>query len=529
MSAIESSLKQTLEVHPHDWAVRFLVAEKMLERDAREEAVALIQDAPSPPTNEHQLQRAVEIAEEGARAQVEKFVEQNPASAYGHELFAAVLEWLGEHEKSGQHLSVASALSGAPVADPPTPEDHSVPAAPGEPGEETISEELAAEFGPPPLSADLMPTAPPPTEQVVGPVQDLVLTEPPKQRGKKATAAFVAIGFHLVVFLIAALVVILPEMRDEPEIVAAIQPGVEKKQEMQKKNVVKQTKKTTSSAAAAAPMAQLMRANAVAKIALPNVTRTSKGPLGIGDADLGGGGFGSGGGGLGSGASFFGGSSTGRRFLFILDHSGSMKKNQVDLRNKELEKALESLRGVQYQVLLFAGGGYYASKGWSVKRTRGRDNRVTGPEGKYDFKSKGGFADYDFVGNSAKLPKAEWLSTTPLNVEDTMDRVKKDPLFGGTDWGLAFDIGHHMDPPPDVIFFMADGTGGNTPGPILKTNQKFGRPVINMVAMQTTAGLKEFARIAEETRGSFTIVDKRGKPIDGFDYRKSPSKYRGRL
>ena len=118
-------------------------------------------------------------------------------------------------------------------------------------------------------------------------------------------------------------------------------------------------------------MAQLMRANAVAKIALPNVTRTSKGPLGLGDADFGSGGFGSGGSGLGSGASFFGGSSTGKRFLFVLDHSASMRDNQMQLRNVELEKALSSLKGVEYQILLFAGGGYYASKGWSLERAGG--------------------------------------------------------------------------------------------------------------------------------------------------------------
>tara|TARA_R110002096_G_scaffold403088_2_gene600588 strand:- start:1726 stop:2058 length:333 start_codon:yes stop_codon:yes gene_type:complete len=110
-----------------------------------------------------------------------------------------------------------------------------------------------------------------------------------------------------------------------------------------------------------------------------------------------------------------------------------------------------------------------------------------------------------------------------------MKIVKKDSLFWGTDWVAALKMGHLMDPPPDVIFFMADGTGGNSPPPILSINSKMGKPPINMVAMQTTQGIKEFAEIAKKTKGSFTIVDKKGKPIDGFDYMDNPGKYKGRL
>jgi hypothetical protein len=535
MTEIESSLRKALDEHPGDWSLRWLVIDKILERDATEEAADLIATAPVPPETDEELQRVVEVAEEKSHDLVHAYVERNPASSYGHILLATVLQWLGEEEKAEQHFSVAAALGG--VVHEPTVEEqveHVIPT-PDIEG----SAELPQEMAPPPMDANFLPppiSEIPPPDEAVAPLggggftlEDLAPVEPPKQRGKKATAIMAAVIFHAIIFLIAALVIILPPMKDDPEIVAAIAPSVQKKQEMQKKNVVKQSKKTSASAAAAAPLAQLMRANAVAKISLPNVTRTSKGPLGIGDADFGGGGFGGGGGGMGSGASFFGGSSTGRRFLFVLDHSGSMKKNQVELRNAELEKALKSLKGVQYQVFLFAGGGYYASKGWSVKRAGGLDNIVTGPKGKYEFDSKGGYSNYEFKGPDSKLPKGEWLASTPSNVKKTMDIVEKDRLFGGTDWELALRIAHLMDPPPDVIFFMADGTGGNSPPPILQVNSKNGKPPINMVAMQTTAGMAQFAEIAKKTKGSFTIVDKKGKPIDGFDYMKNPGKFKGRL
>ncbi len=60
-------------------------------------------------------------------------------------------------------------------------------------------------------------------------------------------------------------------------------------------------------------------------------------------------------------------------------------------------------------------------------------------------------------------------------------------------------------------------------------NTKRGRPQINTIAMQTTEGARQFADIAKGTKGKFTIVDKRGKPIDGFEYLNNPGNFRGRL
>ena len=547
MSEVEASLNSVLEAHPDDWSTRFLLADKMLERGAAEEAAQLIAASPVAPGNENDLQRSAEIAGVGAIHFAEAFIAHHPASAYGHQLLGTLLEYAGDSQRSAQHLEAAATLEGQTVAIsdetgvlPPAPtfeesvhEDHTAapqpPAIsdPGAPAPPPISDGGVPQ---PPAISD-MPQPDAATEEYYP--EEIVLTEndgPPPQAGKKMTAIAVAIAVHVVIALIAMLVVILPEQKDEPEIVAAVIGPPVKKQEMQKKNVVKQTKKTSASSAAAAPMAQLMRANAVAKIALPNVTRTSKGPLGLGDADFGSGGFGSGGSGLGSGASFFGGSSTGKRFLFVLDHSGSMKPHQVELRNNELEKALKSLKGVQYQILLFAGGAYYGEKGWSMDRGGNRINTAKGPGGaSYPFISVGGAQDYEFDGPDSGMPKAEWIQASSANAKRTMDFIKGERLFYGTDWGLALDIAHRMDPAPDVIFFMADGTGGNTPGPILATNKKFGRPVINTVAMQTTQGMQQFAEVARETKGSYTIVDKDGEPIDGFDYLKNPDKYRGRL
>ena len=512
MDPAEQALLLALEASPADWSIRLLVAEKMRERGGGGEAAELIANAPEPPTEGIHLQKAVELAGSRALPIARAYVATNPADGYAHHLLGFLLQNAGEAEQAAKHFEAARALgysSGEEVTPAPQMQE--------EGGHYTDP------HGHP-------PTAPPPPTGIVqeipaGPVYLEPERPQSKKVGSKLTAVSVAILVHVLLAIIGAILVILPPKRDDPEIVAAVIGPPAAKQEMQKKNVVKQVKKSTSAASAAAPVAQLMRANAMAKFSLPKVTTTSTGPLGMGEGNLGSGGFGGTGSGLGSGASFFGGSATGQRFLFVLDHSASMKNNQISLRNQELEKALKALKGVQYHVLLFAGAGFYAEKGWSIKG----NGLVTDPRGStYRFQMKK-VTDFEFVGADSRLPKAKWLETTPSQIKATMDFIRKTPKFGGTDWEMALRIAHHMEPKPDVIFFMADGTGGNDPKPILSVNQKRGSPVINTIAMQTNKGAAQFAAVARGTKGKFTIVDKKGKPIDGFEYLKNPGKFKGRL
>ena len=87
-----------------------------------------------------------------------------------------------------------------------------------------------------------------------------------------------------------------------------------------------------------------------------------------------------------------------------------------------------------------------------------------------------------------------------------------------------------MDPPPDVIFFMTDRIDRQIDtSQIVRNSRGNGAPKINCVAMQTTAAQEQFAEIAKRTNGSYTIVDKDGKPIDGFKFMKNPKDFEGRL
>ena len=360
-----------------------------------------------------------------------------------------------------------------------------------------------------------------------------VETAKPKDAGKKTGAIATAIIVHVVLALVFALIVVLPSMRDEPEIVAAIiGPPTRQEQQMQKKSVATQASMTSASAASA--MKNLMRANAAAVIAAPEVTKTSTSAVGLGEGDFGGGfGVGGGSGGMGSGATFFGMKSAGKRILFVLDFSGSLSKDQVNLTVEETTRALKSLQaGMQYQVIRFAGGGVFAWPGWKVDdKTVKFDNLVTDPQGKkYRFYApKKNYTDFEFDGPDAGLPKEKWLDVGSANIKKTVDILEEKQTFLGTDWLMALKVAHGMDPPPDVIYFMSDGTGGNAPAPILSYNRAHGKPVINTFAMQTTQGAKEFAAVADGTKGKFMIVLKNGDTIDGADYLKDPAKYKNKI
>lgn len=285
------------------------------------------------------------------------------------------------------------------------------------------------------------------------------------------------------------------------------------------------------------PPAGAMSMDVIAASALSDLTMTTvdSAGIGLGDATLGMS-FGSSmnlGSAGGASAMFFGTRATGKRFLFVLDASRSMKPNQVKLRNEELSRTLKSLRGVDYQVLLFAGGAYFAEKGWGIAPKSGAGQfgpeKFTSPGGDYSFTSKSLF-QFSLVGDESGFPVPKWKSANSTNINRSIEDVEASQLFSGTDWDNALRLAHLMKPPPDVIFFMSDGLDRNLDtSAIVRDSKKNGSPKINSVAMQTKEGAEGFSTIARRTGGTYTIVDKDGEAIDGFEFMKNPEKFAGRL
>jgi|GEM_PF-1572283 len=223
----------------------------------------------------------------------------------------------------------------------------------------------------------------------------------------------------------------------------------------------------------------------------------------------------------GASAMFFGSKSTGERFLFVLDASRSMRPSQVKLRDEELARALNGIRGAEYQVLLFAGGAYFAEKDWGIDPANSGGSHgpthFVSPNGNYHFTSKS-IHDFNLAGLDADFTPAPWKKANSLNIRKSIELVKKSKLFTGTDWDMALELAHMMKPPPDVIFFMSDGLDAEiSTSDILRNSRRYGNPKINVVAMQTDQGAENFSEIAKGSKGTYTIVNEDGEARDGLE------------
>ncbi|NRB76334.1 MAG: hypothetical protein HRU46_18390, partial [Verrucomicrobiales bacterium] len=245
-STPEDPLLNVLLASPEDWSVRLLVAERFKGGGFAEKAAALVAEAPVPPGTAEQLQQSVELAGFQALEQVRAFVSQNPADGYGHYLLGYLLNESGDLETARRHLEVAATLGYAVEA----PAAADVPTEGG--AEEGVDSPQPAE-----ASEAQVVSSPESSEQKP------VAEKPARKLGSKLTAIVIAIGVHVLFGVIAALLVVMPAKREETEVVATFAEVPAKKQEMAKKTVARKTRTTSAARAAAAPMAQLMRANAV--------------------------------------------------------------------------------------------------------------------------------------------------------------------------------------------------------------------------------------------------------------------------
>ncbi|MDF2376203.1 MAG: tetratricopeptide repeat protein [Verrucomicrobiales bacterium] len=317
------------------------------------------------------------------------------------------------------------------------------------------------------------------------------------------------------------LLVATPSPAPEPPRIMAVAPPVDPRNDIDDEKLQKFEKIPVTSAPRAGEMSnQMITAAAASSLAVVSIEGIGSG---VGMADFGNS-FGSSmdfGVQGGASAMFFGSKSEGQRFLFVLDASRSMRPNQVKLRNEELQRALNGIRGAQYQVLLFAGGAFFAEEGWGIDPANSGGSHgpthFVSPHGKYKFSSKS-IHDFNLAGPDSDFTPASWKRANSLNIRKSIEFVKKSKLFTGTDWDMALELAHMMKPPPDVIFFMSDGLDSElSVSDILRNSRRNGNPKINVVAMQTDQGAEGFSEIAKGSKGSYTIVNLDGEVLDGFE------------
>jgi hypothetical protein len=200
------------------------------------------------------------------------------------------------------------------------------------------------------------------------------------------------------------------------------------------------------------------------------VTRTGAMPTlgGSGDGDGAGGSLTGG----GAGASFFGVSSRGMRFAYIVDRSGSMQQNQkLRIAMQELARSISSLPDyASFHVLMFSDGFIEPpmQRGW-MRARKSNVNR--------------------FI---------RWLNS----VSPT----------GGTQPLSAFQHVFSLDVRPDVVFFLTDGQiPQDTADLVADLNRHGGRVIINTIAFGDPTSQEQLKRMARASGGVYRFVSAEGR------------------
>ncbi|MCP3905436.1 MAG: VWA domain-containing protein [Planctomycetes bacterium] len=174
----------------------------------------------------------------------------------------------------------------------------------------------------------------------------------------------------------------------------------------------------------------------------------------------------------GAGTSFFGVSSRGMRFAYIVDRSGSMSESRkMRIAMRELARSIETLPDYAYFHIVLFSTEYVEppmQRGW-MRAKRSVIDRLN-----------------------------RWLDDVPPS--------------GGTEPMPAFYEVFALDVPPDVIFFLTDGEiPDNTPQLIAEANQRGGRVTINTIAFGDDRSQALLRQIARESGGAYRFVSAEGR------------------
>lgn len=174
------------------------------------------------------------------------------------------------------------------------------------------------------------------------------------------------------------------------------------------------------------------------------------------------------GGGMAGGASFFGVTSRGRRFAYIVDISGSMRANdKFPVAMAELKRSIAALPDyASFVVLLYE--------------------------------------------SELRVPpfQKNWLRATPGTIVRIPRWIDTITPGGGTLPLGAFQEVFRLEERPDAIFFLTDGIiPENTPARVAELNSKGRSVVVNTISFGGDAAVAPLKKIALESDGTYRHVD----------------------
>ncbi len=228
-------------------------------------------------------------------------------------------------------------------------------------------------------------------------------------------------------------------------------------------------------------------------------------------------GSGSGKGSGGGGISFFKQSVKAERIAYVIDYSLSMRgNNKFELMKKELSKSVKALPdNVDYQLIFFAGPAWVAG-----------DKVISGKGGHKNFTINSAGTKYEWSTTSdahgyrpkvkSKMQQPKWIKSSEGKRKQSLKIIKDTPMVYGTVWEYPLEMALNMEPQPDVIFFMTDGSAGPKSESVarkLGAEAKRDGIIINSVALMEPKAKKAMSDMAKRSGGLFTEVQANGKII----------------
>lgn len=334
-----------------------------------------------------------------------------------------------------------------------------------------------------------------------------------QQQKKQAVSSAIISILLLTLILLLLSLFLLPRIQKEEVVIVTY--SYEQQVEKKEKKVPKETVKKKPSPPSA-NISKVITSSVVSNINVPvpevNV-ETPSFEFGAGDDFGSGWGSGSGGGGGGS-ASFFNTKMKADRVAYVIDYSASMRGKREQLMRTELARSVGELKGkIEYQLIFFAGPAWVAGD-----EIKGGKNDPTITSGDMDFQWITVGGAHGFKPKDEKnLQKPKWLKASSSQIKKSTELIEETKLVWGTTWEPAIDMALRMNPKPNVIFFMTDGSCG---GNMVQLGEEIGKKakaagvIINTVAMMEPKTKTAMLKMSDESGGTFTLIKEDGKPYD---------------
>ncbi len=203
--------------------------------------------------------------------------------------------------------------------------------------------------------------------------------------------------------------------------------------------------------------------------------------------------------------SFFGtrGRGGGRHIVFVIDYSASMKGEKEEIMRREAARVISELpKTTQFGVIFFAGPAWPAAS--NLERTARDWVKTDNDAG--SFRPK----DWD------DLPQMKYKTASTSVCSSMANIIETTPLIYGTVYDCPLYMALSMDPIPDAIFFLTDGSCNPQRGIIsfrkmvdqLKAAGKK-VPKVNTVGfgISRNSQLTEIARLTEGESNFLTAAD----------------------